>query len=218
MLWEKTLPEEIVKAPWFFDNPHLDNPGLLAEDVLYYGFGGPAKKGKLININLSDGTMNLLLEDPRYAITPLLKGDGNLLVRASRTKGSAQDELWAVSISTGEILWQHKLQTTDLMGWGSNASGVGTWTLAPVSDRLTVIQVIAEDGDYYVVADILNMQDGAITAETRTPVDDRHWIGTASTKYRAYLSIRNLYSVSLETGDADWEWPLSAPPPDLIDQ
>jgi len=221
MLWENTLPEEISKAPWFFDNPHLDNPGLLANDVLYYGFGGPAKNGKLININLSDGAINLLLEDPKYAITPLLKGDGILLVRASRTKGSEQDELWAVDIPSGEILWQHELQTTDLMGWGSNDSGVGTWTLAPVGSRLAVIQVISEGGrsdPYYVVVEILNTQDGVITAKTKTLVDDGHWMGIASTKYRAYLSIRNLYSVSLETGDVDWEWPLSAPPPGLIDQ
>jgi len=218
MLWEKTLPEEIVKAPWFFDNPHLDNPGLLADDVLYYGFGGPAQKGKLININLSDGAMNLLLEDPKYALTPLLKGDGMLLVRASRTKGSAQDELWAVDIPSGEILWQHELQTTDLMGWGSNDTGVGTWTLAPVGGKLAVIQVISEGGDYYVVVENLNIRDGTIIAATKTLIDDGHWMGTASTKYRVYLTIRNLYSVNLETGEVGWEWPLSAPPPDLIDQ
>ncbi len=218
MLWENTLPKEIISSPSFFDNPHLDNPGLLADDVLYYGSGGPAQKGKLIDINLSDGAINLLLEDPKYAITPLLKGDGILLVRASRTKGSKQDELWAVDIPSGEVLWQHELQTTDLMGWGSNHSGVGTWTLAPVGGRVAVIQVISEGGAYYVVVDILNIRDGTITAATKTLVDDGHWMGIASTKYRAYLSIRNLYSVNLETGDVDWEWPLSAPPPDLIDQ
>ena len=216
MLWENTLPEEISKAPWFFDNPHLDNPGLLADDVLYYGFGGPAKNGKLIDINLSDGAMNLLLEDPRYALTPLLKGDGILLLRASRTKGSEQDELWAVDVPSGDILWQYELQTTDLMGWGSNGSGVGTWTLSTAGDRLAVIQVISEGSDYYVVVEILDTQDGLTRAATKTLVDDGHWMGIASTKYRAYLSIRNLYSVSLETGDVDWEWPLSAPPPDLI--
>ena len=221
MLWEKTLPEEISKDPSFFNNPHLDNPGLLADDVLYYGFGGPTQKGKLININLSDGAINLLLEDPKYAITPLLKDDGILLVRASRTKGSEQDELWAVDIPSGEILWQHELQTSDLMGWGSNDSGVGTWTLVPVGGRLAVIQIISEGGGsapYYVVVEILNTQDGAITAETKTLVNDAHWVGTSSTKYRAYLSIRNLYSVNLETGDVGWEWPLIAPPPDLIGQ
>ncbi len=220
MLWEKTLPKEISQAPWFFDNPHLDNkhPGLLADDVLYYGFGGPAKKGKLIDINLSDGAINLLLEDPKYSITPLLKGDGMLLVRASRTKGSEKDELWAVDSSSGEVLWQHELQVTDLMGWGSNGSGVGTWTFAPVGGRLAVIQVISEGAHYYVVVEILNIQAGVITAQTKTLVDDGHWMGSASTKYRTYLSIRNLYSVDLKTGDVDWEWPLSAPPPDLIDQ
>jgi outer membrane protein assembly factor BamB len=221
MLWENTLPEEISKDPSFFDNPHLDNPGLLADDALYYGFGGPVQKGKLIDINLSDGAINLLLEDPKYAIAPLLKGDGILLVRASRTKGSEQDELWGVDISSGEVLWQHELQATDLMGWGSNDSGVGTWTLAPAGGRLAVIQVISEGGGsdpYYVVVEILNIQDGTITAEAKTLVDDGHWMGTASTKYRAYLSIRNLYSVYLETGDVDWEWPLIAPLPDLIDK
>jgi outer membrane protein assembly factor BamB len=101
----------------------------------YYGFGGPTKKGKLININLSDGAINLLLEDPKYAIMPLLKDGGILLVRVSRTKGSEQDELWAVDIPSGEILWQRELQTTDLMGWGSNDAGVWTWTLAPVGGR-----------------------------------------------------------------------------------
>jgi len=216
MLWEKTLPEEFGKVPWFFDNPHLDSPGLLADDVLYYGFGGPAKTGKLVNINLSDGAMNLLLEDPRYALTPLLKGDGILLLRASRTKGSEQDELWAVDLPSGDILWQHELQTTDLMGWGSNGSGVGTWTLSTAGDRLAVIQVISEGSDYYVVVEILDTPDGLMRAATKTLVDDGHWMGIALTKYRAYLSIRNLYSVSLETGDVDWEWPLSAPPPDLI--
>jgi hypothetical protein len=141
------------------------------------------------------------------------------LVRASRTKGSEQDELCAVDIPSGEILWKHELQTTDLTGWGSNDSGVGTWTLAPVGSRLAVIQVISEGGgSNYVVVEILNMQDGVITAKIKTLVDDGHWMGTASTKYRAYLSIRNLYSVSLETGDVDWEWPLSAPPPGLIAQ
>jgi hypothetical protein len=64
----------------------------------------------------------------------------------------------------------------------------------------------------------LNLQDGVITAATKTLVDDGHWMGVTLTKYKAYLSIRNLYSVSLESGDVGWEWPLSAPPPYLIDR
>ena len=68
------------------------------------------------------------------------------------------------------------------------------------------------------MVEILNIQNGRITAKTKTLVDDGHWMGPASTKYRAYLSIRNLYSVHLETGELNWEWPLSAPPPDLIAQ
>jgi len=108
-----------------------------------------------------------------------------------------------------------------LMGWGSNDSGVGTWTLAPVGGKVAVIQVISEGAGsdpYYVVVDILNIQNGRITAETKALVDNGHWMGTAATKHRAYLSIRNLYSVHLETGDVDWEWPSSTPPPDLIAQ
>lgn len=221
MLWENVLPKEITQDPLFFNNPHMDNPALLADGVLYYGFSGPAKPGKLFEINLSDGVIKPLLEDPRYAISPLLKGDGILVVRASRTKGSEQDELWGVDPSSGEVLWQHELQATGLMGWGSNDFGKGTWTLVPVEGRLAVIQVISEGAGttpYYIVSEALNMQDGKVTAETKTLINDGHWMGVASTKYRAYLSIRNLYSVHLETGEVGWEWPLIEPPLDLVDR
>jgi outer membrane protein assembly factor BamB len=220
LLWESLLPEEISKGPLFFNNPHLDSPGLLADDALYYGSGGPAKAGKLIHIDLSDGAINLLLEDSKYAITPLFKDDAMLLVQASRTKGSEQHELWGVNISSGETLWRYELQGTDLMGWGSNNFGAGTWTIAPAGDRLAVIQVLSEGAEAlldYVLVDILNIGDGTIATETKSLINDVHWMGTALTKGRAYLSIRNLYSVDLETGTVDWEWPLSAPPADLID-
>ena len=220
LLWENPLPEEISKGPLFFSNPHLDSPGLLADDVLYYGSGGPAKKGKLIDIDLADGAIHLLLEDSKYAMRPLLRDDGTLLVQASRTKGSEQHELWGVDIASGETLWRYELQGTDLMGWGSNNFSAGTWTIAPVGDMLAVIQVLSEDDEALldtIVVDILNIQDGTIAIETKTPINDDHWMGTALTKGRAYLSIRNLYSVGLGTGAVDWEWPLSAPPADLID-
>jgi hypothetical protein len=106
------------------------------------------------------------------------------------------------------------------MGWGSNRFGAGTWTIAPVGDKLAVIQVVSESDDAlldYVVVDILKTEDGTIGIETKTLINDDHWMGTAVTKDRAYLSIRNLYSVDLETGVVDWEWPLSASPADLID-
>ncbi len=212
MLWETVLPEEISKSPSFFDDS-----GLLADGILYHGSGGLAKKGKLVTIDLSNGAINLLHEYPKYAITPFLKGDGALLVRASRTKGSKQDELWGVDTSSGEVLWQYELQADKLMGWGSNNFASGTWTLVAVEGGVAVIQIVS-DGDLdYVVIKVLNLEDGAITANTRTLIDDKHWMGTASTRDRVYLSIRNLYSVDLETGDVEWEWPLSAAPLDLID-
>jgi outer membrane protein assembly factor BamB len=220
LLWENRLPKEISEGPLFFNNPHLDSAGLLADDTLYYGSGGPAKAGKLIDIDLADGAINLLLEDSRYAIRPLLRDDGTLLVQASRTKGSERHELWGVDVPSGERLWRYELQAIDLIGWGSSSFGAGTWTIAPVGDKLAVIQVISE-GDQalldYAVVDILEIEDGTIAIETKTLIGDDHWMGTALTKDRAYLSIRNLYSVNLETGIVNWEWPLSASPADLID-
>jgi outer membrane protein assembly factor BamB len=220
LLWESPVLEEISEDPLFFRNPRLDSPGLLAEEALYYGSGGPAKIGKLVHIDLADGAISLLFEDLRYAITPLLKMDGLLLVQASRTKGSERHELRGVSPSSGETLWRYELQSTKLMGWGSDSFGTGTWTFAPVGDRLAVIQVISEGDEALldtIVVDILDVLDGTIEVETKTPINDDHWMGTALTKGRAYLTIRNLYSVDLETGTVDWEWPLSAPPADLID-
>jgi outer membrane protein assembly factor BamB len=220
LLWENALPEEISEDPLFFRNPHLDSPGLLAEEALYYGSGGPARIGKLTHIDLSDGAISLLFEDLRYAITPLFKRDGLLLVQASRTKGSERHELRGVNPSSGETLWRYELQSTKLMGWGSDDFGTGTWTIAPIGDRLAVIQVISEGDEALldtIAVAILNVQDGTIDIETKTPINDDHWMGTALTQGRDYLSIRNLYSVDLETGTVDWEWPLHAPPADLID-
>ena len=96
----------------------------------------------------------------------------------------------------------------------------GNWTLAPVGDRLAVIQVFPEGGKALfdsVAVDLLDMQAGTIVAESRTTIDDDHWMGAALTPGRAYLTIRNLYSVDLETGTVGWEWPLSAPPPGLFE-
>jgi outer membrane protein assembly factor BamB len=169
---------------------------------------------------VSDGAISLLLKDSKYALTPLLKEDGMLLVQAIRTKGSERHELWGVNPSSGETLWRYELQGINLLGWASNHFGAGTWTIAPVGDRLAVIQVISEDDKASldtIVVDILNMQDGTTAIETRTVINDDHWMGTALTKGRAYLSSRNLYSVDLGTGAVDWEWPLSGPPADLID-
>jgi hypothetical protein len=54
---------------------------------------------------------------------------------------------------------------------------------------------------------MLDVPTGQVVNETSSRLDNDFWTGVTWTSESAYLTIRNLYRVDLETGKAAWEWP-----------
>jgi hypothetical protein len=68
-----------------------------------------------------------------------------------------------------------------------------------------VIQLGADPNRLLV--QMIDVPTGRVMYETSSRLDDDFWTGVTWTSNTAYLTVRNLHSVDLETGRTAWEWP-----------
>jgi outer membrane protein assembly factor BamB len=206
LAWEARLPEGFTLAQDVPGGLHIDPSGpffVSGERSLYVPVATAVSDSAIVRIELASGQPDLLLEVEDFATMPLGEQGNTLIVRAKRTRGSERTELWGLDRASGERTWQHELQANVLLNLDP---GTGQeWAYCLTSRGLTVIQLVADPDRLQV--QMLDVPTGQVVHETSSRLDNDFWTGVTWTSESAYLTIRNLYRVDLETGKAAWEWP-----------
>jgi outer membrane protein assembly factor BamB len=206
LVWETRLPEDSQLAQDVAGGLHIDLSGpffVLGESSLYIPLTTAVSDSAIVRLELTSGQPTLLLEIEDYATTPLAEQGNTLIVRARRTRGSERTELWSLDSASGERTWQHELQANVLLNLDP---GIGQeWAYRLTSRGLSVIQLLTDPDRLQVQR--IDVPTGQVVYVTSSRLDNDFWTGVTWTRNSAYLTIRNLYGVDLETGKTAWEWP-----------
>lgn len=158
MVWQATFPIDLLRS---------DEDDLMTETTYYLSSGHG-----LTAVNLADGAVRQLMDEPDYALTPLGEQAGLLLVGARRERGTQRDELWAVDANSGERRWQFVPQATERVGGLSTTfrADAGLWTWQFTNQGIFVLQAHADPGR--LVVETLQFQDGVSSGQTTIPVTE----------------------------------------------
>jgi len=141
---------------------------LLSEKYLYFGNGGA-----LVRIEKSSGDEKILLSNPDYKLEPLAISGDNLLVRAKKSRGTAQFELWGVSADSGTILWQRNLKNAEPIDPPDEMAGLiddndRGWSWHITDAGLVLLTFSGEPNQ--VVVETLNPADGTSLGKETLPL------------------------------------------------
>jgi len=167
-------------------------------------------QNSLYAVDKSSGKIKTLLNDDGYNFVPLAIAGDRLLVRAERTRGSDQFEIWGVDATTGNAAWKMVTQgaapidpPNAMSGLVDNSDFAWTWHLTPAGlvlikfqgqpNQMTLLTYNPEDGTSL----------GSKTIGLPKVIGDFYdipvvisWQGQVG-----YLNIDvNLYSLDLSTG------------------
>ena len=119
-------------------------PSLMTDKTLFFNTGN-----LLMAVDKSTGAVQTLLSNQDYEFIPLAVSGDTLLVRARRTRGTEQFELWGVDSSTGKLLWQNILPNAtpidppnEMVGLVDNTEAGWTWRLLPAGLMLIKFQAV----------------------------------------------------------------------------
>ncbi len=178
---------------------------ILLEGWLY--FSGVQKTGGgdenvIVQVNPADEQWTVAARSKEYQLTALAVVGDTLLVRATRQRGTARDELWGVDPATGQPRWQYVLQA---QRWykDSGAGPVWDWQLTP--HGLAVLQ-ISEEPDQLAL-DVLDPRSGVSTGQNTIPLSDAYLTDIAWTPNTVWLVVRQIYAVDLKSRSLISTWP-----------
>jgi hypothetical protein len=123
--------------------------------------------------------------------------DGVLILRATRQRGTVRDELWAMDLGTGAVLWEKPL--------GSTGGAVPRWTARAVSGGVALLQAL--EGPNRLAYEALDLRTGRSLASVTAEVEAASWEGVAWTDEAAWLTIACPYHVALRVGTVTRAWP-----------
>jgi outer membrane protein assembly factor BamB len=132
-----------------------------------------ASEHQIVEVKLADGKWRILISDPDYEFVPLMEGDGILITRAKRTRGTTRFELWGLDAATGKQVWQHPfpgsepLDEPDRMG-GLIDQGDSAWTAHLTSAGLVVVQAMAQP--HQLTVETLDPRTGASGGPVAIPL------------------------------------------------
>jgi hypothetical protein len=110
--------------------------------------------------------------------------------------------LWGLDLASGETRWQYVLQTS--RWFKEPGSGAGwDWHLSPAG--LAVLQ-ISSDPDQLLV-ELLNPQTGVSAGQKTIPLEDDYLTDIVWTDDAAWLALRKIHKVDLQTGTVSYTWP-----------
>lgn len=206
-LWSTVLAENISLS---FNNtaglatPQTSAPfWVVGKDTLYIRISPSSQDSQVMVVDLKKGQIRFTLEENDYSLSPLAEENGIVVLRATKTRGSTQDELWGMDGETGQKLWQQTLQASHLL---NSDIGIGTtWDFHMAPNGLAVLQLLPDPDR--MIATVFNMADGAVLFTKTTNVGDDFWTYTTWTDDAAYLAIRDLFRVDLTSGETQREWP-----------
>ena len=123
--------------------------------------------------------------------------DGVLLLRATRQRGTVRDELWAMDLDKGTMLWEKPL-----------AGGGGTlprWTARVVPAGVAFL--VALDRPNRLTYETLELRTGRPLASVTAEVEAASWEGIAWLDDAAWLTIASPYRVAFAVGTVTRVWP-----------
>lgn len=186
MTWRRSI--DLGRSSW--PRSWYNTSPLLAGDMIY--FTG-AKSGVLLALNTNNGDLRTIISSTTHDLQPLAVDDGVLIAHAVQTEET--DELWALDVETGERHWTYPFDLDST-----------SWTAHAVPSGLMVIQVLP--GPDRLLVDILDQRSGERLHRDITPVNSTYWSGITWLSDTAWLTLRDLYTVDLHTGETTLFWPL----------
>lgn len=117
--------------------------------------------------------VQIVANNDEYAYyRPLIFHDGQLLLLATRTRGTRRDELWAVDVVTGVRRWQRVLDDNQSLAesnGGIISDGEYAWTTHLTNDGLWFLSYVAGETDttHFASVEKLNWATGASEGEKK---------------------------------------------------
>jgi outer membrane protein assembly factor BamB len=135
----------------------------ITESGIYFN-----SEDSLYTLDKQNGSVQLLLNNPDYEMTPLMLSGANLIVRARRTRGSERFELWGVNAASGARQWQLTLENSSPLDPPNEMVGLITsdgygWTFHSLATGFLLLNFQAEPNQ--LVLKSINPADGTVLAE-----------------------------------------------------
>ena len=189
-LWQAPLPRpgmriDESRLPWYVASGR--------SVALAQASAGASGKGAVWTLALDTGRLRSLPVPEGYETRVLDARDGVLILRATRQRGTVRDELWAMDLGTGAVLWEKPL--------GSTGGAVPRWTARAVSGGVALLQALERPNR--LAYEALDLRTGRSLASVTAEVEAASWEGVAWTDEAAWLTIASPYHVALRAGIGD---------------
>jgi outer membrane protein assembly factor BamB len=194
LVWQAPLPRpgpriEESRVPWYA----ASGRGL----SLGQASVGAGSKGAVWTLAFDTGRLRSLPVPEGYETRVLDARDGVLILRATRQRGTMRDELWAMALDTGAVLWEKPL--------GSTGGAAPRWTARVVSTGVALLQALERPNR--LAYEALDLRTGRSLASVTAEVEAASWEGVAWTDEAAWLTIASPYHVGLRAGTVTRAWP-----------
>jgi outer membrane protein assembly factor BamB len=193
-VWQATLPRpgariDESRVPWYVASGRS-----LALGRASVGAGG---EGTVWSLAVDTGGLRAFPVPEGYETRVLDARDGVLILRATRQRGTTRDELWAMDLDTGAVLWQKPL--------GSTGGAPPRWTARAGPAGVALLQAL--DRPNRLSYEALDLRTGRSLRSATAEVEAASWEGVAWTDDAAWLTIASPYRVDLRAGAVARAWP-----------
>jgi outer membrane protein assembly factor BamB len=194
LVWQAPLPRpgariEESRVPWYV----MSGRSL----TLGQASAGASARGVVWTLALDTGRLRSWPVPEGYETRVLDARDGVLILRATRQRGTMRDELWAMDLEKGAVLWEKPLAST--------GGGAPRWTARAVSAGVALLQALERPNR--LAYEALDLRTGRSLASVTAEVEAASWEGVAWTDEAAWLTIASPYRVALRAGTVARAWP-----------
>jgi outer membrane protein assembly factor BamB len=194
LVWQAPLPRPGVRiddgrVPWYV----LSGSGLFIGQAAV----GPNGSGAVWALARDTGRLRTLAVPDGYETRVLDARDGILILRATRQRGTVRDELWAMDVERGKVLWERPL--------GATGGATPRWTARVVPDGIALLQAL--DRPDRLAYEALDPRTGRSLRKVTAEVESGSWGGVAWSDEAAWLTIASPYRVDLRAGAVARPWP-----------
>ncbi|MCP4357558.1 MAG: PQQ-binding-like beta-propeller repeat protein, partial [Chloroflexi bacterium] len=210
LIWETRLPEDIGAHSnvdeGLFTETSFSPFAVYTSDLLLttLDISPDHPNAGIMQFDLTNGDILLQISDEDYQMTPIGRQGDVVLLLAEKQRGSKQFEIWGVDANSGERIWRHIIQA-DYLYEQDPFDDKFSYRLQP--DGLILIQLLTDSDPANLTVQKLNTADGELLYDVENPVTDDYWSGLTWTPNNAYLILRALVGVDLQTGTAVQDWP-----------
>ena len=193
LAWQASLPRPGVRVdesrvPWY----------VASGQALYVGQAGVGATGQgaVWALALDTGRLRPLPVPEGYETRVLDARDGVLILRATRQRGTVRDELWALDVARGTVLWEKPL--------GATGGATPRWTARVVPAGVALLQAL--DRPNRVTYEALDLRTGQTLRSVTSEIERGSW-EVAWSDEAAWLTSASLYRVDLRAGAVARAWP-----------